>query len=105
MVPVVRVPEVKVFDGATQAVLKDFLAFGNGSGTTPPSLFTGDSQFFTGVRVGSDDSNGDGISDIIVGPGPIQTSHVKIYSGTDLKVLYDNTSVFDPGFLGGIFVA
>jgi hypothetical protein len=98
-------PEVKVFDGDTGGVLRDFLAFGSSAGTTPSSLFTGDSQFFTGVHVGSSNSNADGISDISVGPGAVQSSHLIVWSGKDLTKIADVNPVFDPGFLGGIWVA
>ena len=97
-------PEVKAFDGATSAVLMDFLALGTGAGTRPTSLWSGDSQFFTGIRVATADINGDGISDIIVGPGPVQSSHIAGYSGANGSKLMDINPVFDPSFLGGVFV-
>jgi hypothetical protein len=47
---------------------------------------------------------GDGVADIITGPGPsVAGGHVKVFSGVDFALLHD----FDafPGFVGGVFVA
>ena len=59
---------VKVFDGATNAEIRSFFAYGGG--------FTG------GVRVGSSDLNNDGFADIITGAGPGSAGgHVKAFDG------------------------
>src|SRR5207248_2258175 len=60
-------PHVKVFDGATGAVVREFFAYGAG--------FTG------GVFVAAADLNGDGTPDIITGAGPGGGPHVKVFDG------------------------
>jgi len=95
-----RKPEIKAFNGGTQALMLDFAAFSDISGG---GLFTGDSSFNTGVRVAAADKNGDGIDDIVAGPGPIQKSYVEIYNGTNGQVM-SSALAFDPAFLGGIYV-
>ena len=49
------------------------------------------------------DANQDNVDDIVVGPGPVQKSYLEIYSGKNASLLR-STTVFDPSFLGGIFV-
>ena len=81
-------PQVKVFNGQSGAVLRDFLAF--------------DQAFTGGVRVGAGDVNGDGSADLVVGTGP-GGAQIKVFSGST------NTEIrsFLPfsGFTGGVFVA
>jgi hypothetical protein len=82
--------QVKVFDGATNAVIASFFAY---------SGFTG------GVRVGAGDVNGDGIADIITGTGPgAAGGNVKVFNGLT-GTLIRNFLAFDPSFTGGVFVA
>src|SRR5581483_9062257 len=74
-------PEVKVFDGQSilkgqLSVLYDFYAYVPG--------FTG------GVTVAAADLNGDGVADIITGPGPGGGPQVNVYDLTK----------FDPSFMG-----
>lgn len=78
---------VKVFDGATGALLRSFLAYGG---------FTG------GVSVGAADVNADGRADVVVGTRT-GSSHVKVFSGTD-NALLRSFFAYD-GFTGGITVA
>jgi hypothetical protein len=95
-------PEVKVFDGATGAVLADFFAFA-------PN-FTG------GVFVAAADVNGDGRLDLIVSAGAGGGPEVKVIDGTKLTQVQSNGVIantalladffaFDPGFTGGVTVA
>lgn len=63
-------PNVKVFDGGTGAMTRSFFAYDAG--------FTG------GVRVGTTDSNQDGIADIVTGTGLGGAPHVKIFDGSSL---------------------
>lgn len=84
------VPEVKVFDTATGALLHDFLAY--------------DPSFLGGVRVAVGDVNHDGTPDIITAPGPGGGPLVKVFSGTDLFLLL-SFNAYDPGFCNGLFVA
>jgi hypothetical protein len=71
-----------------------------------PSLafFAYDPKFQGGVRVALGDVNGDGVPDIVTTPGP--------GGGPDIRVFDGNTGMqirefmaYDPGFLGGVFVA
>jgi len=82
--------QVKVFDGATGAVIASFFAY---------TGFTG------GVRVGAGDINGDGAADIITGTGPgAAGGNVKVFDGVT-GALIRNFLAFDPSFTGGVFVA
>jgi hypothetical protein len=68
-------PEVKVFSGASGALLQDYFAFS-------PS-FTG------GVFVAAGAVNGDGMADVIVGAGAGGAPEVKVFSGATGSVLLD----------------
>lgn len=81
-------PHVKVFDGATGALIRSFLAFG---------------AFGGGVRVAAGDFNGDRLADILVSAGPGGGTHVKVFDG---QTLAEGASFFAyPGFPGGVNVA
>src|SRR5262249_22284726 len=82
-------PHVKVYDGATGAMIRSFFAYGAG--------FTG------GVRVASGDVNGDGIADIITGTATA-SSHVEVFSGAAPGSLLRSFFAY-PGFTGGVSVA
>ena len=82
-------PRVQVFDGKTQAVLSNTFAF--------ESTFTG------GVRVSTQDVNGDGRADLIATPGPGGASRVRVLRATDLSTI-DDFYAFDPDFVGGAYV-
>jgi serralysin len=81
---------VRVFSGRNGAELRSFLAY--------PAAFRG------GVRVASGDVNGDGLADIVTGTGPGTPAQVKVFSGVDASEL-SSFLAFDPGFVGGVFVA
>jgi hypothetical protein len=83
-------PHVKVFDGATGALLQSFLAFDAG--------FTG------GVTVAAGDVNGDGKADIITGAGPGAAPHVRVFDGATGGEL-SGLIAYDGGFTGGAYVA
>jgi hypothetical protein len=87
-------PEVKVFSGADNALLFDFMAY---------------SPFFAGgVNVAAGDVDGDGRADIITGAGPGGGPHVKIFSGatgTEFAGSMGSFMAFDPRFSGGVSVA
>lgn len=83
-------PDIRVFDGATGALLREFMAYDPG--------FTG------GVFVAVADVNGDGYADIIVGAGAGGGPHVKVFSGKDGSQLA-SFFAYDPSFHGGVSVA
>src|SRR5262249_29207413 len=83
-------PEVRVFDGKTFAVLRDFFAF------TP--LFAG------GSYVAAGDVDGDGRADIICGADAGGLSEVRVFSGATGQLLRDFFA-FGPTFGGGVRVA
>ena len=74
-------PHVKVYSGATGAMLRSFWAF--------------DPGFQGGVRIATGDLDGDGKADIICGSG-VGAAHVRIYSGATGSLL--------PGALGSFLI-
>jgi uncharacterized protein GlcG (DUF336 family) len=87
-------PHVRVFDGATGAIIHDFYGFAPG--------FTG------GVRVAAGDVNGDSRADIIVAAGPGGGPHVRVFdgvSGAQLAAPIGSFFAYGAGFSGGVFVA
>jgi hypothetical protein len=83
-------PEVKVYDPTTAALKLDFFAY--------------DPNFHGGVRVAVGDINGDGVPDIITGPGPGGGPEIKVFDGQTGHVLRDFFA-FSPNFTGGVYVA
>src|SRR5207302_1478464 len=83
-------PDVRVFDGATGAIIREFLAYS--------AAFTG------GVFVAAGDVNGDGTPDIVTGAGAGGGPHVKAFSGTTGAML-SSFFAYDPNFHGGVSVA
>lgn len=84
------IPQVKVFNGLTGAVLLNFLAY--------------EATFKGGVSVAVGDINGDGTPDIITGAGAGGSPHVKVFSGVDASLL-DSFFAFETSFTGGVTVA
>ena len=84
-------PHVKVFSGKDYSVIKSFYAFAAG--------------FKGGVRVASADTNGDGLADIIVSTASGNSSHVKVFSGLDNKVLSSFFAFKTTLKSGGTFVS
>jgi hypothetical protein len=87
-------PHVRVFDGKTGAQL----AGPRGSFFAYAAAFTG------GVFVACADVNGDGVPDIITGPGPGGGPHVRVFSGTDGTEIV-GFFAYAAAFTGGVFVA
>ena len=83
---------VKVFDGATLSTATPRILF---------SFFAYDPAFTGGVRVASADINGDGLADIITGPGQGSGSQVKIFSGVNGAHLA-SFNPYEATFNGGI---
>jgi hypothetical protein len=82
-------PDVRVFDGGTDTLIQEFLAYTVG--------------FEGGVRVAVTDVNGDGKADIITGAGPSGGPAVGVFSGLSSTTL-DSFYAYDPSFTGGVFV-
>jgi hypothetical protein len=83
-------PQVNVYSASTGALVMSFFAY--------------DPNFHGGVRVALGDVNGDGIPDIITGPGPDGGPEIRIFdgkTGADIRDFF----AFDPSFSGGVFVA
>jgi hypothetical protein len=89
-------PHLRVFNGAAAGgILSETYAF-------PPAGWA------SGLRVAAADVNADGRADVIVGAGPGQSPRVRALDGLSLIDLLPppgTVTVFDPSFLGGIFVA
>jgi hypothetical protein len=80
--------------------VKEFRA----DGTVLRSFFAYDSGFHGGVKVAGGDVNGDGLDDIITGPGPGGGPNVKALSADGRNQLA-TFSAYDDGFRGGVNVA
>src|SRR5262249_55851153 len=85
-------PRVRVFDGSSGMVRKDFFAF--------------DPSFRGGVSVAASDADGDGVPEIITGAGPGGGSQVRVFDAATLadvnayaaySLPFDNTGVVVAG--------
>lgn len=83
-------PEVKVFDGRSGELVRDFFAF------VP--------QLASGLYLAAGDVNHDGFADIIVAPDAKAGPEVKVYSGKNQTLLIDFFA-YSPLFAGGVRVA
>jgi len=88
-------PHVEIFDGATGQLMEN---------SPIASLMAFDPSFGGGVYVAGGDVNGDGRGDLIVGAGEGGGPHVKVFSGQDGSLLFNNF-VYDASFRGGVRVA
>jgi hypothetical protein len=77
-------PEVKVYDARTAQPKLEFFAYDPG--------FTG------GVRVAVADISGDGVPDIITGPGPGMAPEIKVFDGRTAALLRDFVAYDPPAF-------
>lgn len=85
-------PHLKVFDGADPGhVLQSFYAY--------DPLFTG------GVYVGAGDLDGDGLAEIVTGPGKTGGPHVKVFDPQVEGRVRQSFFAYDPRFTGGVTVA
>ena len=91
-------PRVVVYDGATGAVLADFLGID-------------DPNFRGGVRVALGDVDGDGLADLIVAAGTGGGPRVAVYAGASLRPgrepakLADDFFAFEPTLRDGAYVS
>jgi hypothetical protein len=83
-------PHVKVFSGATAAVIRSFFAYS--------------ADFRGGVYVAAGDVDGDGRADIVTGAGPGGGPHVKVFSGATGQTLFSFFGATTP-FSSGVRVA
>jgi autotransporter-associated beta strand protein len=83
-------PHIKVFDGLTFEVVREFMAY--------------NLAFIGGVFVAVGDVNGDGRNDIVTGAGAGGGPHVQAFSGIDNAVLA-SFMAYDLAFTGGVTVA
>ncbi len=83
-------PHVKVFDGRTGAVVREFMAY--------------DPRFPGGVTVAAADTDFDGQAEVITGAGPGGGPHVEVFSGKDGS-LQASFFPYDAAFTGGVYVA
>jgi len=67
-----------------------------------------ESTYTGGVRTAVGDVNGDGVADIVVGPGPGHTATIRVYDGATQAPMtgpFGSFVAFDPAFQGGVNVA
>jgi lysophospholipase L1-like esterase len=83
-------PHVKTFAGDGAQLGTGFMAY--------------DPGFIGGVRVATCDFNGDGVDDLLLGPGPGGGPHVRLLAGSTGESLAEFLA-YDPAFTGGVFVA
>ncbi len=81
--------EVKVYAAATNAFQLDFFPYGG---------FTG------GVRIALGDVSGDGVADVVTGPGPGGGPNIEVFDGATGNLLRSFIA-YDADFTGGVFVA
>ena len=90
-------PHVRVFDSAgnpfVSASLPNFVN----------SFFAYGPSFAGGVFVGAGDVNGDGVPEIVTGPGSGGGPHVKAFSGVN-GTLVASFFAYEPSFTGGVRV-
>jgi hypothetical protein len=83
-------PEVRVFDGATGKLIRDFMAF--------------NVKFGGGVRVATGDISGQGTADIVAAAGPTGGPQVNVYDGPT-GALIESFMAYSPTFSGGVNVS
>ena len=83
-------PAIAILDSQTGKVMESFFAF--------------DPAFTGGVFVAVQDTNGDGILDIIASAGPGGGPEVRIFNGANLNLLR-SFYAYDQSFTGGVSVA
>ena len=92
-------PRVTVFDGAALLTNQQ---------VARANFFAGDPNNRGGVRLAARDVSGDGLADLVTGPGPGGGSTVSVYSGSALSGNSTPGTLLTeqpfPGFNGGVFV-
>lgn len=96
-------PLLRIWEGLVPHQLTQFNAFPPGKPGSPPP-FQGDQLWASGLYVGVTDLDADGDDDIIAGPAAGRVSTIRIFDGSTQALVQEKT-MFDPTFLGGVFVA
>ena len=76
----------------------------NPDGSEASSLFAYDPSFGGGVRVALADVTGDGVPDVVTGPGPGGSALVRVFDGVGGREVASFLA-FEESFAGGVFVA
>src|SRR5262249_40628716 len=92
-------PLIAVGQGMGAAQVRVF----NPDGTMKFNFLAYNNRFQDGVHVATGDVDGDGVLDIITGPGPGMPPEIKVFSGVDLHLLADFMA-FSKGYRGGLYV-
>lgn len=82
-------PHVQIFNGLSSDVLNSFFAY--------EESFTG------GVRLAMRDLTGDGVAEVITGPGIGRSTAIRVLQGGTLAQI-DEFNAFDATYAGGVFV-
>src|SRR5207302_11382456 len=91
--------QVREFSGAAGGLIASLTAFPSVPGSTQ---YAGDALYGGSVRVAARDLTGDGRADVLAVPGSGGRPIARIFSGGTLVGTVGN--LFDPTFLGGVFV-
>jgi hypothetical protein len=104
------VPEVRIFDGLSGGLFRDFLVYAPSPSVPPPASPTGafgavpitppTNPYLDGVHVSCVRAPGREV--LVTAPGSGQAP-VQVLDGMSLALL-DNFFAYDPAFLGGVFV-
>ena len=97
-----RLPNVRVWAGSDGHLIKDLLANSTGF-PPPPSQVSSDPLNTSGMRVATADIDGDGISDVITGPGVLKNPRVRVFNGATWTKVLDFAGM-PTNFLGGVYV-
>lgn len=95
-------PQLVAVDAWTLAPLINVQAFNPEQ--PGAAICTGSTLWSSGLRVAVGDFNNDGNADVVVGPGSGKTSRLNRVNGATSAVT-TGPVVFDPAFLGGVFIA
>jgi hypothetical protein len=87
-------PHVHVFDGASLRRMRSRMS----------SFVAYNASFFGGVYVAAGDVNGDGVADIITGPGEGAPPDVRVFDAVTGRTL-SSFMAYEPSFRGGVRVA
>jgi hypothetical protein len=83
-------PRVRLYTDLTGEPVYDFFAY--------------DNNFIGGVRVATADLTGDGVPDLVVGPGPGMPPLIRVFNGRNMRLLTEFYA-FDVQWTGGVWVA